>query len=145
MYAIVSVLCIVCACACARAVAIACVRAIACVQCACVCVFSHSLARVLCVYWVDVRMCIKCVFYVFILKTLSFKEAAARGVNPDKCHRHVQMRIGVVMGAVQGKALYIGRGRGFLPIIRLPFCLGLGGIIGSGTQYLPWIHIDDMV
>jgi len=72
-------------------------------------------------------------------------EAAARGVDPAKCHRHVQMRIGVVLGAVRGKALPIGKGRGFLPIIRLPFCLGLGGIIGSGKQFLPWIHIDDMV
>jgi NAD dependent epimerase/dehydratase family enzyme len=34
---------------------------------------------------------------------------------------------------------------GFLPIIRLPFCLGLGARIGSGRQLFPWIHIDDMV
>ncbi|MBD8452221.1 TIGR01777 family oxidoreductase [Serratia rubidaea] len=26
-----------------------------------------------------------------------------------------------------------------------PFRLGLGGPIGSGRQYLPWIHLDDMV
>lgn len=66
-------------------------------------------------------------------------------MSKEKCSRHVQVRIGVVLGSVQGKALQIGKGRGFLPIIRLPFCLGLGGIIGSGKQFLPWIHIDDMV
>lgn len=27
----------------------------------------------------------------------------------------------------------------------VPFFLGLGGPIGSGKQFFPWIHIDDMV
>ena len=26
-----------------------------------------------------------------------------------------------------------------------PFRMGLGGPIGNGRKYLPWIHIDDMV
>lgn len=26
----------------------------------------------------------------------------------------------------------------------LPFWLGLGGVIGTGKQPLPWIHIDDL-
>ena len=26
-----------------------------------------------------------------------------------------------------------------------PFKLGLGGKLGNGKQYMPWIHIDDMV
>ena len=26
----------------------------------------------------------------------------------------------------------------------IPFYLGVGGPIGQGTQFLPWIHIDDM-
>ncbi|MFT4294534.1 MAG: TIGR01777 family oxidoreductase [Micropruina sp.] len=32
---------------------------------------------------------------------------------------------------------------GFLGKQRLPFRLGLGGRLGSGRQFLPWIHVDD--
>ncbi|TQV76763.1 TIGR01777 family protein [Aliikangiella marina] len=34
---------------------------------------------------------------------------------------------------------------GFLDKMLLPFKLGLGARIGDGRQYMPWIHIDDMV
>jgi uncharacterized protein (TIGR01777 family) len=76
-------------------------------------------------------------------------EAAADGVDASRI-RHVKLRIGVVLGKVErkshlGRLWQIGRARGFLPIIRLPFCLGLGCVIGKGTQMLPWVHIDDMV
>ncbi|MFP9229543.1 TIGR01777 family oxidoreductase [Pectobacterium cacticida] len=45
------------------------------------------------------------------------------------------LRTGIVLSA-QGGAL-----AKMLPIFRL----GLGGPMGSGKQYMPWIHIDDMV
>ena len=32
---------------------------------------------------------------------------------------------------------------GFLGKQRLPFQLGLGGRLGSGRQFLSWIHVDD--
>jgi len=75
-------------------------------------------------------------------------EAAADGVDATRL-RHVKLRIGVVLGKVEresmiGQLWQVGRARGFLPIIRLPFCLGLGAVIGSGRQMLPCIHIDDM-
>jgi uncharacterized protein len=76
-------------------------------------------------------------------------EAAAEGVDMRRV-RHVKVRIGVVLGSVErggffGRLWLIGRTRGFLPIVRLPFCLGLGARIGSGRQLFPWVHIDDMV
>lgn len=38
----------------------------------------------------------------------------------------------------------LGRWGGMIKNMFLPFFLGLGGRIGSGKQYLPWIHIDDL-
>ena len=32
---------------------------------------------------------------------------------------------------------------GALPMMRRPFQLGVGGPLGSGRQYMPWIHVDD--
>jgi len=54
------------------------------------------------------------------------KELGVRVVNP---------RIGIVLGPSGG------------PLERMvkPFKLGLGGRLGSGRQWMPWIHIDDVV
>lgn len=41
--------------------------------------------------------------------------------------------------------LVIGKNGGFLKPMILPFKLGLGGRLGSGKQWMPWIHIDDHV
>lgn len=41
--------------------------------------------------------------------------------------------------------LVAGPGGGFLKRMLLPFRLGLGGHLGSGQQYMPWVHRDDMV
>ena len=49
--------------------------------------------------------------------------------------RAVCMRTGIVL-STQGGAL--GQ-------MLLPFKLGLGGPLGSGKQWMPWIHIDDIV
>lgn len=61
-------------------------------------------------------------------------EQIACGAQSDRT-RVCLLRTGVVL-APQGGAL-----AKMLP----PFRFGLGGPIGDGRQYLPWIHLDDMV
>lgn len=55
--------------------------------------------------------------------------------------RVVRMRLGIVLGkggALQ-QMLYP------LPIPISPWKLGLGGRLGSGKQWMPWVHLDDVV
>lgn len=49
--------------------------------------------------------------------------------------RVVRLRIGVVLASEGGA----------LRLMRIPFSLGLGGRLGSGRQFFPWIQIDDLV
>ncbi len=60
-------------------------------------------------------------------------EAAAAGAADAL--RVVSLRTGIA----------IARDGGALPLMALPFRLGLGGRIGSGAQWVPWIQIDDVV
>lgn len=41
--------------------------------------------------------------------------------------------------------LVLDRTGGALPTIALPFRLGVGGPLGSGRQYMSWVHVDDWV
>lgn len=63
----------------------------------------------------------------------AWESAARRAASHGT--RVCQLRTGLVV-APKG---------GFLQRLLLPFKLGLGGPIGSGQQYMPWVHIDDMV
>jgi uncharacterized protein (TIGR01777 family) len=40
--------------------------------------------------------------------------------------------------------LVLGRG-GALPMLLLPIRLGVGGRLGSGAQWLSWVHLDDLL
>jgi len=54
---------------------------------------------------------------------------------PELRVRLCYLRIGVVLG----------EGGGALERMLAPFKLGVGGPIGSGEQWLSWVHIDDIV
>src|SRR5437899_2573533 len=55
--------------------------------------------------------------------------------NPDAARSRLDPRIGVVLG----------RNGGALARMLPAFRLGLGGPLGSGTQWLSWIHLDDLI
>lgn len=62
-----------------------------------------------------------------------WEEAAARAERHGV--RVVRLRFGVVLA----------REGGALALMLRPFRLGLGGPIGSGRQWMPWVHLDDVV
>lgn len=45
--------------------------------------------------------------------------------------------------AIVRTGLVLDRRQGALPRMLLPFKFGLGATLGSGNQYMPWIHVDD--
>jgi hypothetical protein len=49
--------------------------------------------------------------------------------------RVVRIRIGIVLG----------RDGGALKQMLTPFRLGIGGRLGNGCQWMPWIHVDDLL
>lgn len=71
--------------------------------------------------------------YDFLSKVCHEWEAAAKLPQNMKV-RQVTIRSGVVLG----------RHGGMIKQLYLPFCLGLGGPVLPGNQYLPWIHINDI-
>ena len=81
-------------------------------------------------------------------ETLTESSIPGAGFLPDVCRqweekadlaaalgmRVVKVRTGVVLG----------RSGGALKQMLTPFKVGVGGRLGSGRQWMPWIHIDDI-
>ncbi len=61
-------------------------------------------------------------------------EEAARAAQAHGT-RVVSLRFGIVLA----------REGGALALMALPFRLGLGGRLGDGRQWVPWVHVDDAV
>lgn len=65
--------------------------------------------------------------------SVAWEQAALRASAYDT--RVVLVRVGLVLG----------RGGGVLGQMLPLFKLGVGGPLGSGDQYFPWVHLDDLV
>ena len=63
---------------------------------------------------------------------VAWEREAARAAEHGA--REVRMRIGVVLGD-----------GGALEKMSLPFKLFVGGPVGDGRQWMPWVHLDDVV
>lgn len=79
-----------------------------------------------------------------------FDESAMRGTGfaaqlcadwEDEARAFEALGTRVVLGRI---GLVLGDG-GLLQRLRLPFSLGLGGRIGSGRQWMSWIHMADLL
>lgn len=72
--------------------------------------------------------------YDFLSRMCQEWEKAAK-LPKDVNVRQVTIRSGVVLG----------RNGGMIKQLYLPFYLGLGGPVMPGDQYLPWIHMKDLI
>lgn len=69
----------------------------------------------------------------FLGKTVTDWETKATSVTSNKI-RSVLMRFGVILG----------KDSGALPLMVMPYKLFIGGTVGSGNQWVSWVHIEDV-
>lgn len=69
----------------------------------------------------------------FLAKTVHDWEKKASVVENDGI-RVVFTRFGIILGADEGA----------LPLMTLPYKMFVGGTVGSGKQWLSWVHVEDV-
>ena len=70
------------------------------------------------------------------MRKIDFWVSPSSSSSPPELNvRNVYVRAGVVLG----------RNGGMIQQIFLPFFFGGGGVMGSGDQPMPWIHVKDLV
>ena len=78
-------------------------------------------------------------------ETLTEASVPGEGFLPDVC---VAWEVGADQAPARVTklriAMVLGRNGGALQTMETPFKLGVGGVIASGKQWTPWIHLDDM-
>src|SRR5437899_3054432 len=63
--------------------------------------------------------------------------------NPEE--RGGRGRVVGVRGGAARTGMVLGGGGGALARMLLPFKVGLGGRLGDGRHWMPWVHLDDVV
>ena len=80
---------------------------------------------------------------------LDERSPAGRGFLPEICqaweHEAEQARPAGIRVVLVRTGVVLSREGGALEKMMLPFKLGLGGRLGNGRQWFPWIHIDDLI
>lgn len=81
-------------------------------------------------------------------ETLIEESEAGEGFLADVCREWEAeslraQELGVRVAIIR-IGLVLGRDGGALPRLMLPFRLGLGGRVGDGRQWMPWIHVSDL-
>jgi len=71
--------------------------------------------------------------HIFMSRLCQAWEQAARAATAQGIHVAC-MRFGFVLGH-----------QGSLPLLLLPIALGMGGRLGSGRQWLSWVHVHDLI
>lgn len=82
-------------------------------------------------------------------RTLTEQSSSGEGFLPEVCRAWEAAvepaQAAGVRTAIARSGLVLSAAGGALTKMLLPFRLGFGGPIGSGTQWMSWIHLDDEV
>ena len=81
-------------------------------------------------------------------ETLTESSEPGAGYLPEVCvawegEADKAARLGIRVAKLR-IAMVLGRGGGALKTMETPFKLGIGGVLASGDQWMPWIHLEDM-